>query len=224
MTEPAHDVTVRLIRHGTGPRHLRLRRIWEAIDAVTPNVTVEWCEDKGSHEAGLMENFARPCSTRFLLLTEEDFLPNLDADWTSVGRLLAGKKLVACEYRMRDIARNLRPPTGTCAGWYLAFDRQEYFPKKAPDFGGTDPGTRLQEQIPLDEIELLPGTDCRPAHFGVYYQSCGTHLFWSRHLHDDPNRRVSGISLGEVQKGHDLAVQQWLVQAPESFYEAYRTE
>lgn len=195
-----------MIDYGAGFRIDRLRRLWHVIAKhVAPSVKVEFFPSVGSHAETLKAAYDAPHPERFLVLTELDFLPDLDSDWTSTKRLLAGAPLVGPEYRMRSYSRALRDCTGICGGWYLALDRSR-LPDDL-DFGGPDPGNRLQDQVP--GLELMEGEDDYPRSYGVRYSGVGTHGFFSRHLHDSPHQRVSGINLGDVQMKHDRWVDDW---------------
>lgn len=247
MTEP--HTTVKMVEYGHGPRHLRLRAIWDAIDRCTPEIELDTDGRKyGSHQEAFETFWAEGCSTRYMLLTEEDFLPDLETDWLNQQLLQKYVHLVACQYRMRDSLRSLAHPDGTVGGWYLSFDMAQFerpvmrgesalvtCGSRPLDFGGRDCGNRLQEQV--EKVQLFDGSDGRfnhktsgvgtnpvvevPNHFGIEYPF-GVHLFWSRHLHDDPRRRISGIELGDIQAAHDKRVDYWLATAPERFHRIYK--
>ena len=217
---PAPTAVVRFAEHGNGPRHLRLRAIWRAIAACEPQVRIEPQADRGGHRQFLEAATLIPATAPILLLTEEDFLPNLDSDWCSAEHTLSGAHLVACSYRMRGAFRMLDNDRGIVGGWYLAFNTH-LDDLSSLDFSGPDPGNRLQNQIAPQRLILMPGEDGYPAHYGIEYP-VGVHLFWSRHLHDPPERRVSGISLGDVQAKHDARVDRWIARAPQRFREVYK--
>lgn len=228
MSEP--QVTVRLVRAFDGPRHDRLRTIWQTIaEYASPNVVVSWFANMGcrlSHADAFQAIWREECQRDdppFVLFTEEDFLPELTGGWEKwTGLSFLGRhdaKALFLPYHTRDAARKfLLPHAGLTAGWYALIDKR-FAPKNLRFRGRPDPGNQLGAQYFAAGIRahtLRAYDDCYPKHYGIRYP-VGEHLFWSRHLHDDPSKRVSGIVLGEVQQKHDRAVNAWIARQPSDF-------
>lgn len=224
-------VSVRLIRAFEGPRHDRLRDLWTAIaEYSAPYVRVEWFPNQGallSHgdafqRIWIEENSREP---QYVLMTEEDFLPRLTRGyrgWTgcSYFQRRKGAPAVLLPYHTRNPGtRKLILHPGLSAGWYIAIDKQTA-PRRLRFPGKPDPGNQLLEQFRNCGLHpvMLAALDSYPEHYGIEYP-VGWHLFWSRHLHDDPHRRVSGFLLGDVQKRHDRAVDRWIEEQPPRFRE-----
>jgi hypothetical protein len=235
LSEPV--VAVRLIRAFEGPRHDRLRNIWQAIaEYSAPSIRVHWYANAGarlSHADAFsriwLEERTRG-DTQFVLFTEEDFLPSLTGGWTDwTGFSLAletESAAVVVPYHTRyENTKKIQPHRGLSGGWFVLFNRALLPPKFNPKFRGTpDPCNQLLQQLHDARLPVITLTarDCYPEHYGIEYPT-GVHLFWSRHLHDPPHRRVGAFRLGDVQRKHDKAVDNWLATQPKEFQELYAT-
>lgn len=208
---------VGLIDVFTGSRHDRLREIWRGYARwkkfplrLVPNPTCV------RHDVFLGEVWRRlrACTERFLIVTEADFLPS----YTGFPNVLPGGAMLVEHAQRNELG--ILTHTGMPGAWYMAFDRgaipcgvNPLF--RAPVSTYHDPGNDLGLWCQAKGVPFryMPGKDCWPAHWGIQYDA-GTHLFWSRHLHDDPNEVVCGFKLGTIQEAHDRAVTDWLVNAP----------
>lgn len=217
----SEKTTVRLIRAFQGPRHDQLERVWDTI--------AEYCADQiilrpfDNLKKGLRhdEAFQRIWlderrGSGPLLLTEYDFLPDLHADWIPLDRL-GEQQGLGCMYATRSPhSFQLKRHEDKAGGWYVLLNREKI--DCDLDFEGSpDACNQLPEQISMD---LDPGEDCFPISYGITYPF-GTHCFWSRHLHDDPERTVSGFKLGEIQEAHDYFLSVWMELQPEDFKALY---
>jgi hypothetical protein len=205
-----------------GPRMDRLRRIWQSVRLYQTDVDITllpWPDGKPLSHAEMFNHFwevARKDAGQYVLFTELDFLPNLRANrWHGLPFLkkYADYSGLGVPYHTRnsDTKRLIAHP-GKAGGWFVLLNRD-----KCPlrmDFSGTpDPCNQLSQQIPM---VLVKGQDCFPSHYGISYEM-GTHLFWSRHLNDDPDTVISGFRLGDVQHRHDRAVESWIRTQPPAF-------
>ena len=215
---------IRMISAFRGPRHRRLRRIWEAVAlywgdfvrvSIHPNI-----HGQRSH-AEMFNEMWEVQDSRHLLLTELDFLPNLHApEWYNPGaaadhlaRGATPPAVIACNYatRCEGLGRlAVRPYPG---GWWVMLDC-DACPAELDFTGRPDPCNQLLDHIA--PAALFEGTDCFPRHYGIDYPF-GTHLFWSRHLSDDPRTYVGKVCIGDVQDKHDAAVDAWVAAAPANF-------
>lgn len=214
-------INVRIARAFEGPRHTRLERIWDCVAEfkkatlrlkVHPNPGA-----RKTHAQMFAEMWAAEQKepNRWVLLTEFDFLPDLWSEVTPTAPILKHEvDAMGVYYCTRNpSSKQLVFPDNTMAGgWWLLIDK-ERAPKHLDFEGQVDPCTSLLYQM---DMLLLRGQDCYPHHYGVSYPY-GVHLFWSRHYHDDPNTRVAGVLLGEVQRKHDVAVTDWLHAQPKRF-------
>lgn len=207
-------VNVNLIRAFEGPRHTKLEGLWDCVAEylsrdvrlhVLSNLGARLCHADCLNEMWDAER-ARP--ERYAIFTEYDFLPNLRGWFTPLGD---ATPLLGVEYATRSPLTKRLEHHGIPGAWYLLVDKERV---KELDFtaGGpfNDPANQIQG------VRLMPGTDCYPLHYGISYPT-GTHLFWSRHLHDDPDGSAAGFKLGDIQRGHDAAVEAWVRQAPGAF-------
>jgi len=215
---------IRMISCFTGERHDRLYRIWAAIGLYWSDfVRVHWHanHDFELRHALMLNKMWKEQENRHLLFTEADFLPNLYApEWYMPGE--AAKHLakggpapavIACKYatRCEGLGRlAFRPYPG---GWWVMLDC-DACPEEMDFDGRPDPCNRLLRQVA--PVALFSGEDEYPEHFGVRYPF-GTHMFWSRHLSDDPRTYVGKVCIGEVQTKHDAYVDKWLAAAPPNF-------
>lgn len=219
------EVEVHIIRVFEGPRHDRLRAIWDVIsEFAADRLRLRWFANPNGrlrHAECLNKIWAdsRPNAPDRMVITEADFLPCLSYDdWLLQRDLdedpevaLAGVAYAKRKPGTRRFLNYMRNP----GAWFMSFARSRC--PAALDFDcPTDPAVELLDQLPDASAVLYPGHDAYPLHVGAEYVF-GTHLFWSRHLHDDPRLRVSGYSLAEIQVKHDRAVDSWIKQQPQKF-------
>lgn len=202
----------------SGPRHDRLNAIWDHL-AATKAVDLEWFDNTCaglSHAESFAEIWEEELyhPSRYLLLTEHDFLPALDnPDWIPLNRLCNDDlAFVACQYHTRnphDLTK-LDVHPDKAGGWFLLIDKQKF--TDLPAFAGTpDPCNQLPEQV-KGNCHLEPPADDYPDHYGASYPF-GTHLFWSRHLHDLPgDQRVAGVRMADMRAAHDRAVSAYIAR------------
>lgn len=218
-------VAVRWIRCFEGPRHERLHDIWQAIAEFCPEVTIRVFANpraRLSHAECYQRMWQeeQEFDNRYVLFTEHDFLPNLrDPDWYSHGRL-GGAVALACYYATRNPrSRRIVTHLDKAGAWYVLLDKGGT-PHDLRFAGKPDPCNQLPQQIRGHggAVLLESGDDCYPTHYGIRYPF-GTHLFWARHLHDDPALRISGFGLKDIQHAHDHAVTRWIREQPPQFSE-----
>lgn len=228
MTAP--QVNVLQLRAFDGPRHDRLRAIW---DCLAEHNKGAWrlCRfgnprARLTHAQGLnamwAEELKRP--ERYAIITEEDFLPDWE-NFVPLGLLTKKRPIFTAEYATRD-ARTLKVSGHRIPGpWYVLVDKQ-YIGALNFDCAGVfnDPGNALVEYCRASygvDLILLTGKDCMPAHYGIKYLP-GEHLFWSRHYNDPPELRPAGFDLGDIQRRHDERVTDYLETAPAAFKDLWR--
>jgi hypothetical protein len=225
------NFAIRLIRAFDGPRHRRLRDIWTAIaEYIQQDVAVRWyANTKGLRHAqcfDIMWREEQEFDNWGVLFTEEDFLPDLALDlddWTGITSFHhTNQAAAATSYCTRSPkSRKLFQKAELAGGWFICIDK-EHFPKpqEISFEGDPDPANQLRGCLEAYSkvISLVPGKDGFPHHYGVEYPY-GTHLFWSRHYHDDPRTRVSGFKLGDIQTKVDWRISQWIREQPEDFQE-----
>jgi hypothetical protein len=223
------DITIRLIRAFDGPRHQRLRDIWTAIaEYIAPHISVRWyANEKGLRHAQAFDVMWREeeeFNNQIVLFTEEDFLPDLTMgrrNWTGLSSFQDEKQAAAgVMYCTRSPkSREVLQYGDKAGGWFICIDKTKFPGPRHFSFEGTpDPANQLRPHL-RDfgwTVSLLAGNDGYPHHFGMEYPY-GTHLFWSRHYHDDPNIRVSGFKLGDIQWKVDWRIPQWIAEQPEEF-------
>lgn len=220
-------VDVRLIRVFEGLRHDRLRLIWDVIAEYCSNsIRLKWFENSRGqlrHAECLnhmwRESLDGPANR--VVFTEADFLPNLhSSDWLLQEDLAEPDVAFSgvCYAKRAPGSRKVVNFKDVAGAWFLSFD----LTRCPTDFdfdGPMDPATTLISQLKTSSTALLyPGTDCYPEHHGLAY-CFGIHAFWSRHLHDPPETRVSGYRVGELQKKHDNLVHSWIASQPLDFIE-----
>lgn len=210
-----------------GPRHDRLRAIWDTIaDYAKDDIRLQWIENRGCHlshadcfNLAWDRNYLAPGI--YLLLTEADFLPDLRQQpkvWT--GRTYLGDyDALGVEYCTRTAGTYVLNRKGVPGGWFILLNKP-LCPSELDFHGTPDPGNQLAEKL---NIKLLKGCDAYPQHHGIKYARIGDHLFWSRHLHDDPKRTVSGFLLEKIQATHDRFVTHWISKMPAAFTELLAT-
>lgn len=212
-------IEVHMIDVFQGPRHTRLRQLWEAIfeheqEWVVPRI---FHNTEGLSHAACYERMWRvPITSDLRLFTEFDFLPDLrrrQGGWTGV-EYIKHHQALALPYQTRHPqTKHLVRHRGKAAAWFVLL-RPARIDCDLRFEGTPDPCNQLGDFI--DVRVMPPGNDCWPIHFGIQYPF-GVHLFWSRHLHDPPNRIVSGCNLGEIQRKHDYAVTRWIGEQPLSY-------
>jgi hypothetical protein len=225
MPEP---VAVRIIKIFEGPRHERLYNIWEAIAEWNQReMVLRWYSNhQGLRHAPAFEAMwqeEREFDEDRVVFTEADWLPDLKhPDWLLQG-VFDRKPTVgvaACMYAKRKPGtRQLVQFKDSPGGWFLSMDKRR-LPAVMEFEGRVDPCTDLALFLNAQGIDvaLTKGVDAYPMHVGVEYAH-GTHLFWSRHLHDPRGTRVSGYAVTEIQRKHDEAVSQWIRHQPLGFQE-----
>lgn len=224
-------MTIRIAKPFQGPRHDRLYAIWEAIAeywqdflrvGFSLNPDARWSHAQ-MYNKMWAEEIQQP--EEYVILTEHDFLPNLRSpEWYEFpedvfeqlddchDQLFAA---LACEYATRNPATARLKFRDMAAGWWILLCKERF--NDLIDFTGCpDPANQLEESV--GGVYTCQGEDAYPEHYGIEYPY-GEHLFWSRHLHDDPRRVVSGFSLGDIQLKHDAAVRRYVEEAPEEFQE-----
>jgi hypothetical protein len=224
-------LTIRLIRCFDGWRNERLHALWDGIAEYERAVRVKWFPNPDArlrHAQCFNEMWAaeQSCANRYVVFTEADWLPKLILPvdgWTAKTFLGPSDCMVGCNYVTRDAGtKRLRHYQASAGGWFFCIDKRRAAP--ILDFeGDPDPGNEIPDQLEEYGCEglFVDGEDCYPNHYGVEWP-WGTHLFWTRHLHDDPARRISGFSMREVQVGHDRAVDEWLERQPDEYKQVLR--
>lgn len=220
-------LTVRQIKIFDGPRHRRLRAVWDVIAEQYRDVLVlkryDNMDERLRHGQAYNKMWVeeRDEPNRYVLFTEEDFLPRFE--WLQTERPLlddldvhigecAGLGVLYSTRNPRS--RRLKRSELSAGGWFVLLDKDRC-PRDIDFDGRPDPCNDLPEQFPM---LLMDGEDAFPLHYGINYP-VGTHLFWARHLHDDPDAVVSGFSLGDIQLRHDLAVDDWIAEQSADFTE-----
>ncbi|MBN1459189.1 MAG: hypothetical protein JXA57_06615, partial [Armatimonadetes bacterium] len=211
-----------------GPRHERLRRIWRAMDKYWGELAnVRFFVNPGavwSNATSLdmmwVEAVRHRKNDNYIIFTELDVLPSFNGflrefgDWEM-------RPILAPEYAWGVGGHPKRQLYPHASVWYMLFDPGRMRPGQ-PNFspGGpfNDPGYNL-------EASLFRVSFAYPEHCGVH-SSCGTHLYWQRHLHDDKHLVVGEeqMRLGEMQEKHDLAVEKWLENRPQAYWDIYEQE
>ncbi len=221
--------TVRLIRAFDGPRHQRLRDIWTAIAEYIRDVAVvRWYSNTtGRRHAECFDAMwqeEQEFDNRLVLFCEEDFLPDLDVGVENWSGLTTFKReeqaAVGVMYCTRSPkSYDMFQHADTPGGWFISIDKDTFpGPAHISFEGEPDPANQLRAHLRHFGrlISLVPGDDGYPHHYGVEYPY-GTHLFWSRHYHDDPNLRISGFKLGDIQRKVDWRISQWILEQPQDF-------
>lgn len=223
----AHKVTVRIARAFDGPRHRRLEAIWDTIaEYARDRIVLRWepnTRDRVSHADifNRMWRKDRRGPNRYVLLTESDFLPDLNGHWLPLTELTYfDADALGVPYLTRNPSTlTLRVYETRVGGWWVLIDKS-----RAPaslDFDGDpDPCNQLGEQMKVRFAR--PTCDARPRHYGVRYPDLGDHLFWSRHYHDNPERTIAGVNLGDMQHRVDQAITAWIWRQPKRFTDLLR--
>jgi hypothetical protein len=229
------DLSIRIAKPYVGPRHARLYAIWETIaEYWQDHLTVGFSPNVGSrHSIGEMysrmwrEELEQP--SRFVLLTQHSFLPSLLEPWwyTNPGPVLesldaehsqefAGLAVEDCwrEPKLKSIRFLTRP-----GSWWVLLDKERF--NDDIDFRG-NPRSCNQLDDGIGGVYLAHGVDAYPRHWGIEYQF-GEYLPFARFLHSSPEHTVEGHSLREIQAAHDLAVQDFLKDAPDAFRDLFQS-
>lgn len=222
-------LNVHLTRAFTGSRHMRLETLWDAVAEYWKDIIRIHVHANPSARFSHAQMFRRmwveewECDDQYCLFTEFDFLPNLYepgsytpaplflvASWQNDSPVCA----LGATYATRKVSsRALQLHDEMMGGWWVMLDK-EVCPRNLQFDGTPDPCNQMAER--LGAVGLEDGEDCYPAHYGIEY-SFGTHLFWSRHLHDPDTARIAGFDIGDVQRKHDAAVDAWIAEAPKAF-------
>lgn len=218
-------ITVRLIHIFEGPRHERLRTLWEIIaEYAKDKIRLKWFRNPNEwdHSESLNRIWLEEQteSDDRLIITEHDFLPDLNYDDWLLQADFADPEIAvaaACYSKRRPGTRQLHNYTETVGPWFMSFDKTRC-PGRLEFRGRIDPAGELAHQIHDHEhsVMLYPGADPYPIHVGVEY-IFGTHLFWSRHYNDSLAARVSGYSVREIVTKHDRYVASWIKHQPPDF-------
>lgn len=178
-----------------GPLHDELIDIWER-ESKRQGFQLELFPNKGQPVLRHAEMFnkiwcwaRRNVRDETLVMTEHDLIPDEDFKWT-VDDLLGYSRAVGVQYvtRTHDYPHRLR--RHSCAGGWFYATRNLGRPL---DFEGQDPGNELMRQ---DEMMVLGGQE--DGHYHMHYPGIGTHLFWSRHIHE--NRTVEGFEIPQIRE------------------------
>ena len=236
MTTPTLNVNI--IRCFDGWRNERLRLIWDCLaEYMAGSFRLIWFPNPGprlSHAAALNEIWSQELerSEPLAIIVEHDFLPNLNT-WPPTN-LLSVVPAMAPRYVTRH------PETHELGQWPIPGMQGFFMADKtqvgALDFNPlavgeslwvdqaakrhNDPGNSLDLYVKTKYgfgLGYIPQSCCLPRHYGTRLGAIGEHLYWARHLHDDPAARISGMCLGDVQRLHDKAVAAWLQTAPAEF-------
>lgn len=236
-------VNVNIIRCFDGWRNERLHLIWDCVaEYMADKFRLCWFPNPGarlSHAQALNAIWSQELerSEPLAIIVEHDFLPNLST-WPAT-TLLSVTPAMAPRYVTRHPESHelVHWPIPGMQGFFMADKTQigalDFSPLAAGDSPWittaakkhNDPGNSLDLYIKSTygfDFGYIPQTCCLPWHYGTRLGALGEHLYWARHLHDDPNMRISGMCLGDVQRLHDRTVAAWLETAPADFRDLYR--
>ena len=218
-------INIRIARVFEGWRHERLRAIWDTVAEYHKSwMRLCWypvpAGDSHADAFDAMWDIEKNTSNNvFSIMTEADFLPyvdNIKPYIKEMAQLCLKEKYGALGYEYltrHPKTRALMSHDQKTAGWFLLLNRKEC-PKFLTFQGVPDPCNQLQDHMRVghdtDVHDMYPETP------SLDYES-GIHLFWSRHLHDDPTRKVAGFLLGDIQDSHDLAVDNWIAEQPQDY-------
>ena len=217
------EVDIVITKCFEGPRHTRLYNIWEAVaEFCSPHVRFRWFKHNGhlSHAQSFAhtydtERLVEDCD--YLLLTEADFLPNLNLntlDWTNRSHI-GDHQAVATFYATRDpVTRRGKFHRDKIGGWFVLLHKPTC-PPRVNFQGYPDACNQLNKEL---KVRVREGSDGFPAHYGLNYDF-GTHLFWSRHYNDNPLISLGGFKLHDILDRHDLYVTAWIHKQPQRFRE-----
>lgn len=182
-----------------GPRNSRCYELWERN-----HWPFEWLyNDSGSHAQGYVQAWIEERSRpeRYLLLTEADFLPDVNFKAKYIPELLQGHAICAPKYHTRNpVDNSMIVEHDRAGGWFVLLDKALI--SGLPKFHSQpDPCNDLPQ---YHDCRLLDPADAYPEHFGAKYGP-GVHLFWSRH-YDGPELTAAGFDLTKVRAGVDRAL------------------
>lgn len=218
-------VLVNVIRAFDDSRNRRLSLVWDALAEyhrdkfrlmVHPNLGCRLSHDKMLNR---IWEFVMHRTERYVCITETDFLPS--KDFLPLDELTKAYPILAARYYTRDPeTKKLRDHKDLVGAWYILVDR-EYIDLLDFTAGGefNDPANTLLQYVHDNYgkgLKLMNAEDCLPAHYGIRHMT-GEHLFFSRHLADDPNLRIAGVPLGDIQRKHDGAVTAWIDRQPHAY-------
>ena len=222
-------VSISIIDAFDGPRHRRLKKIWQAFSLLQKDLCelhlVENREAELDHRTMLKviwdEELQR--DSRFAIITEMDFLPDFSNFFSPLHHTPCS--VVAAQYA-NGLESEARFKRWDFPGvWYLFIDKVKIrdldFTVSGPC---NDPGNGLWEYLekfyPDEGRQLLPARTGLPEYHGARY-FVGEHLFWSRHYNDPPDTHLHKevITVGDILRGHDVAVGRWLSDSPQEFKE-----
>ncbi len=210
------QTTVWTIRAWEGPLHDYLRRCWERVKELTPEVIFKQVPSEGNNHAQNLNKIwelhrenGPDWMSQFCVITEEDFLPDpravKEGRWM-VPPLFMIKPAMAVKFAQRV-------PTGAVmqfqfpGAWWMIFDLEQYSGPLNFE-GARDPATELVDQVP-GGVDLVRGVDDSLGSLGLEYPGIGTHLFWSRHYNDPPDKVVAGFKVGEIVERTKAAIKEW---------------
>lgn len=201
MAKPSTAIVFTRVFEGT--LHQRLYDIWSGWAARHPEVDViEQLNDTGKGHREMIEEIWDDHAAHYdtLVITEHDFIPDEEM-LTELQFVLNRYPALLPQYCTRNpqTMELLRHPYP--GAWFMAFRTGDF--KERPDFGSdkphNDPGNNLQESVfnlTGRRPHINRGVDDG---MGLHYPRLGTHLFWSRHIQDNPNSYVAGFSVREMQ-------------------------
>lgn len=197
-------VAVGIIKVFEGPLHDRLRKIWKKLETM-PNPfewKIHWFEnfDMQCHGAMLqtMWETLRKLDSRYILLTEHDFLPG--PAFPGIGQFELyppDTAVLAAEYCTRNAQTYKLEEHGIPGAWYILIDKERLGERKL-DFTAGGPFNDPAAKLPPGTTAVIKSYDCMPHHYGVRVGQVGEHLFWSRHYNDIPWKDVAGFPLWDV--------------------------
>lgn len=192
-----------MIDHGRSPTHARLRQCWEYVRRQHPHIEfVEQPAEGRSHAENMELLYARARERGDLvLLTELDFLPELDSDWFPEP---PEEGVLGVRYAQRTPLGNVYQFRSIPGAWWLLI-QPEKVPRRLQFGGSRDPCTELTNCA----RELQEGRPDPLGSLGLYYEGRGTHLFWSRHYGDPPNRTVAGFLVRDIVERSNAAIDEW---------------
>jgi len=197
-------ITFHLIKCFEGPRHDRLRAIWNKLAYQhRDRMGLVWWENPGAqlqhqHCLALIWEGIQELPGRYHVITEHDFLPGpggLDPPRAPIE---------AAEYVTRT-PDGKQTAHGYPGAWWLGFDLEAIHRDRLPvnlAAGGpcNDPANLLEGAT------LLANRDPWPDSYGTVVGDKGEHLFWSRHYNDPVWARPAGFNLGDILEKVDSRI------------------
>lgn len=205
MGSHSNKITFHLIKVFDGPRHDRLRAIWNKLAYKhRDKMNLVWWENPDARLqhaqclARIWEGI-EDMPGRYHVITEHDFLPG--PDWLTP----PAAPIEAAEYVTRDPKTLKQTAHGIPGAWWLAFDREAVLGAGLPidlSAGGqfNDPANCLQG------AKMVPNRDAWPDHYGTVVGEKGEHLFFSRHYNDPGWTRPAGFDLGDILEKVDAKI------------------